>query len=56
MGEGTRVGVEAVGFVKLILSPGVFLVLEQVYYIPSMSRNLISVAVLVKDNCRSVCY
>ena len=52
VGEGTRVEIEAVGFVKLVLRPGVFLVLEQVYYVPSMSRNLISVAVLVKDNCQ----
>ncbi|PRQ27363.1 putative RNA-directed DNA polymerase [Rosa chinensis] len=43
-----RVAVKAVGTVKLEFRPGVFYYLEDVYYIPSMRRNLISVSVLVK--------
>ena len=35
--------------VKLEVRPGFFVVLNNVYYIPSMRRNLVSVSTLVKE-------
>ena len=39
--------VEAIGTCELVLSSGFILILEKTFYIPSFSRNLISVSRLV---------
>ena len=46
MGDGTRVQVDFLGVVRLQLSTLIFLELQDVAYIPSIGRNLISVPVL----------
>ena len=46
MGDGTRVQVDFLGVVRLQLSTGNFLELQDVAYIPSIKRNLISVLIL----------
>ena len=47
--SGNKMGshVEAIGTCTLTLRNGFFLVLDKTYYIPSFSRNLISVSRLV---------
>lgn len=49
--NGTRVVVKAVGVVKLEFGPRIFIYLDNVYYVPSMRRNLVSVSILVKKQC-----
>ena len=46
MGDGTRVQVDFMGVVRLQLSIGIYLELQDVAYIPSIKRNLISVPIL----------
>ena len=46
MGDGTRVKVDFLGVVRLRLSTGIFLELQDVAFIPSIRRNLISVPIL----------
>ena len=46
MGDGTRVQVDFLGVVRLQLSIGNFLELQNVAYIPSIRRNLILVPIL----------
>lgn len=48
VGNGMRVVVKAVGVVRLDLGQGRFFDLENVYCVPSMKRNLVSVSCLVK--------
>ena len=48
VGNGMRVAVKAVGVVRLVVGPGLFLDLDNVYFVPSMKRNLVSVSCLVK--------
>ena len=48
--NGQRVAVKAVGIVKLKFSNGYVLVLDNVYCIPSISRNLISGSQYVRTN------
>ena len=45
MGDGTRVQVDFLGVVRLQLSTGNFLELQDVAYIPSIRKNLISVRI-----------
>ncbi len=45
------VSVKAIGTVRLVLGSGTYLDLNNVYYIPFMKRNLISVSQLVKQGC-----
>ena len=47
-GNGTRVAVKAIGTIRLVSDSGSFLDLEEVYCIPSMRRNLVSISSLVK--------
>ena len=47
-----RVAVKAIGTLKLDLGSGNFLFLDNVYYVPSMRRNLVSVSLMVKSGCR----
>ncbi|KAM1476645.1 hypothetical protein ACFXTO_038605 [Malus domestica] len=49
VGEGTKVAVESVGIVKLVLCFGFVLELKDVLYVPKMRRNLISASKIVKD-------
>ena len=46
MREGTKVQVDVIGVVRLQLSTGNFLELQDVAYIPSIMRNLISISIL----------
>ena len=46
MGDGTRVQVDFLGVARLQLSTGKFLALQDVAYIPSIRRNLISIPIL----------
>ena len=46
MGDGTRVKVDFLEVVRLRLSTGNFLELQDVAFIPSIRRNLISVPIL----------
>ena len=46
MGDGTRVQVDFLKVVRLQLSTGNFLEFQDVAYIPSIKRNLISVVIL----------
>ena len=54
VGNGMRVGVKAIGTLTLDLGLGKLLVLDNVYYVPSMRRNLVSASLLVKYGCRLV--
>ncbi|MDD0148368.1 GAG-pre-integrase domain-containing protein, partial [Shigella flexneri] len=54
VGNGMRVAVKAIGTLKLDLGLGKLLVLDNVFYVPSMRRNLVSVSLLVKSGCRLV--
>ena len=54
MGNGTRVAVKAIGTLKIDLGLGKFIFLDNVYYIPSLKRNLISVSLLVKIGCKLI--
>lgn len=47
---------KAIGTVKLVLSSGAFFDIDNVFYIPSMKRNLISVSRLVKQRCTFFIY
>ena len=49
VGNGKRVRVHAIGTVRLYLDSGFCLELNDVVYVPSMRRNLISVSKLVKS-------
>ena len=49
VGEGTKVAVRVVRIVKLKLSSGFVLSLNDVLYVPKMRRNLISASKLVKS-------
>ncbi|PRQ59012.1 putative RNA-directed DNA polymerase [Rosa chinensis] len=49
-----KVAVKAIGTLKLDLGLGKFLVLDSVYFIPSLKRNLLSVSLLVRLGCRLV--
>lgn len=49
VGNGSRVNVESVGQVMLKLSSGYVLVLNNVLYVPSMRRNLLSATKFVQD-------
>ena len=51
VGNGMGVAVKAIGTVRLSLGLGNFLDIDNVFYIPSMKRNLISVSRLVKQGC-----
>ena len=51
VGTGQRVTVKAVGVIKLDLGSGVFYDLNDVYYVPSMKRNLVSVSILIQTGC-----
>ena len=46
MGDGTKVQVDFLGVVRLQLSTRNFLELQDVAYIPSIRRNLISIPIL----------
>ena len=46
MGDGSRVKIDFFGMIKLRLATESFLLLHDVAYIPSLSRNLISVFIL----------
>ena len=46
IGDSTRVQVDFLGFVRLQLSTGNFFELQDVVYIPSIRRNLISLPTL----------
>ena len=46
MGDGTKVQVDFLGVVRLQLSTRNFLELQDVVFIPSIKRNLISVPIL----------
>ena len=46
MGDGTKVKVDFLVIVRLQLSTIIFLELQNVVYIPSIRRNLISVPIL----------
>ena len=48
MGDNTKVQVDFLGIVRLQLNIGNFLELQDVAYIPSIRRNLISVPILDK--------
>ena len=48
VGNDAEVDVEAVGVVSLKLESGFQLILENVFYVPSFRRNLISVLVMDK--------
>lgn len=51
VGNGMKVAVKAVGSLRLDLGFGNFLVLDNVLYVPSIRRNLLSVSLLVKLGC-----
>ena len=46
MGDGSKVKVEFFGMIKLRLDTESFLLLQDVAYIPSLRRNLISISIL----------
>ena len=52
MGNGTRVAVKAIGTLKVDLGLGKFIFLDNVYYIPSLKMNLISIGLLVNMGFR----
>ena len=52
VGNSARVAVKAIGTMKLDLGLRKFIYLDNVYYIPSLKRNLIFVSLLVKYGCR----
>lgn len=39
------------GVIRLDLGSGVFYDLNDVYYVPSMKRNLVSVSILIQTGC-----
>ena len=47
--NGVEVGVEAIGLVPLVLNNGFVIELKNVFYVPSVKRNLISVTLLDND-------
>lgn len=49
VGNGIKVAVELIGVVRLQLESGFYLDLEDVVYVPSMRRNLVSASKLVKS-------
>ena len=49
VGNGSKVAVESIGRVELVISSGFVLELSPVLYVPSMRRNLISASKLVKS-------
>ena len=49
MANGVEVGVEAIGLVPLVLNNGFVIELKNVFYVPSVKRNLISVTLLDND-------
>lgn len=51
VGNGLRVAVKAIGVLKLDLGSGNVLFLDNVFFVPSMRRNLLSVSLLVKNGC-----
>ena len=51
VGNGMPVAVKAVGSLKLDLGFGNFLILDNVFYVPSIKRNLLSVSLLAKLGC-----
>ena len=52
VGNGMRVGVKAIGTLKLDLGHENYFILDNVYYVPSIRRNLVSVSQLIKAGCR----
>ncbi|KAK0573237.1 hypothetical protein LWI29_004709 [Acer saccharum] len=46
MGNGVKVKIDRIGVAKLVISIGHFLELNDIVYIPSIRRNLISVSIL----------
>ena len=46
MGDGTRIQVDFLGVVRLQLNTRIFLELQDMVYIPSIRRNLISIPIL----------
>ncbi|TQE08812.1 hypothetical protein C1H46_005583 [Malus baccata] len=55
VGNGTKVGVEAIGVVKLKMKSGFVLHLKDVLYVPDMRRSLISASKLVKQGFGFLC-
>ena len=54
VGNGQRVRVEAIGTLKIDLGLGKFISLDNVFYIPSLTRNLISVGRLISYGLKLV--
>ena len=51
VGNGARVAVKAVGNYSLLLPNGLYLTLENVCFVPSLTRNIISVSRLHEQCC-----
>lgn len=49
VGEGTKVSIKAISIVKLKLSIGIIMQLNDVLFVPAMRRNLLSASKLVKQ-------
>ena len=49
VGNGTNVAAISVGTYELVLPSGLVLILNNCYYVPAMSRNIISVSCLDKS-------
>ena len=54
VGNGAKVAVKAIGTLELDLGLGKSIYLDNVYFIPSLKKNLISAVLLVKNGCKLV--
>ena len=62
VGNGSRIAALEVGNIELALPSGLVLNLENVYYVPAMSRNIISIScldrigfsIIIENNCCSI--
>lgn len=54
--NGMRVVVKVAEVVKLEFGPRIFFDLDNIFYVPSMRRNLVSVSILVKKQCTFYIY
>jgi hypothetical protein len=53
--DGREAKVEAIGSLPLVLHGGFTLILNNVLYVPSLQRNIISVSLLEDDGYESLC-
>ena len=50
MGDSSRAKVDTLGIIKLKLATGYVLELQEVSYVPSVRRNLLSISLLVSQS------